>query len=918
MSFSVESKNNSEKQGNLQCRFGLFARIAVVALTLAKLNNLSANTITVRQDGTGNYTTIQAAVNAMAAKDTVIVGPGTYPERITFPSGKSGIAGSLTTLKTQTPGTVETWGFDTANCSFLHIEGFNVSVPTNQAGNSGIAIQSSNLEIVSNYVHDTLGVGIYSLYNYNNNRIIGNHIYNIGMGIIVWGTNCTVAGNDIERLRYYAPLGDADFIIFFGSNLELSNNFLHGSSASEIGPAHVDGFSSWDNNAQFVQHVRIENNQMQDFYHEGFIVAAAYYSNSYDIVICNNIFQGAQAWGVLAFNNLQNVQVYNNVFKDIPSNPVGINANASGSVYNNIFNNCTGWDSATSPSIGGNNIWYNPGGYIPGHFNGDLLNVNPLFVSTNDFHLQSNSPAIDAGVVATNVPFDIAGTPRPQGKTWDIGAYEYVPGGGDTTPPVISSVTATVVSNTAVAIAWSTGEAANGRVDYGTTTNYGSFVTNSAMVMQHSFMLTNLVSGTLYHYRVRSADASGNTTNSADFTFSMTPNAPAITTQPSGTTNIAGTTATFSVTATGTAPLSYQWLFNGANITNGGQFSGATGNTLVITNLQSLDIGNYQVVISNTGGSVTSSAAALGVIISGACDSPPSGLVGWWPGDGTANDIIGTNNGVLQGGAIASAAGMVGSAFNFDGTNSYVRIPDAPELRPTNLTIEAWVQFASLDSAGSGPPAGNQYIVFKQNPLSSNFEGYALTKTRNATGDVFSFAIASSSGQEASIQSVSLLTTGVWYHVAAVRGSNTMQLYVNGVLEAQGTISFPQSYGAYPLYFGTSGVTNWDRKLNGRLDEVSLYNRALSPVEILQIFAAGTAGKCKGTVSPPRFMTSILQNRNMVLTLSGNAGRNYGIQASSNAVNWTLVTNVVLTNSTVTVTLPANGNNQFYRAILLQ
>ncbi len=145
-----------------------------------------------------------------------------------------------------------------------------------------------------------------------------------------------------------------------------------------------------------------------------------------------------------------------------------------------------------------------------------------------------------------------------------------------------------------------------------------------------------------------------------------------------------------------------------------------------------------------------------------------------------------------------------------------------------------------------------------------------------------------------------------------------MQLYVNGVLEAQGTISFPQSYGAYPLYFGTSGVTNWDRKLNGRLDEVSLYNRALSPVEILQIFAAGTAGKCKGTVSPPRFMTSILQNRNMVLTLSGNAGRNYGIQASSNAVNWTLVTNVVLTNSTVTVTLPANGNNQFYRAILLQ
>jgi hypothetical protein len=902
----------------LQCRVGLFARIAAVALALANLNNLSANTLLVRQDGTGNYTTIQAAVNAMAAKDTVLVGPGTYAERITFPAGKSGVAGSLTTLKTETPGTVETWGFDTANCNFLHIEGFNVSVPTNLASDSGIAIQSSNLEIVSNYVHDTLGVGIYSLYNYNNNRVIGNHIYNIGMGIIIWGTNCTVAGNDIERLRYYSPLGDADFIIFFGSNLELSNNFLHGSAASEIGPAHVDGFSSWDNNAQFVQHVRIENNRMQDFYHEGFIVAAAYYSNSYDIVICNNIFQGAQAWGVLAFNNLQNVQVYNNLFKDIPSNPVGINANASGAVYNNIFNNCTGWDSATSPAIGGNNIWYNPGGYIPGHFNGDLLNVNPLFVSTNDFHLQSNSPAIDAGVVATVVPYDIAGTPRPQGKTWDIGVYEYVPGGGDTKPPVLSAVTATVVSNTATTISWNTDEAANGRVDYGTTTNYGSFVTNGALVLQHSFTLTSLTTGTLYHYRVRSTDASGNTTNSADFTFSMTPTAPAITSQPLGLTNIAGATATFSVTATGTGPLSYQWQFNNGNLANGGQFSGATSNTLTVTNLQLANIGNYQVVVTNGGGAVTSVMATLGVILPGACQSAPSGIVGWWPGDGSANDIIGTNNGVLQGGATASAAGEVGSAFSFDGTNGFVRIPDAPELRPTNFTIEAWVQFASLDSAGAGSPAGNQYIVFKQNPLSANFEGYALTKTRTTNGDVFALAIASSSGQEASIQAVTLLTTGVWYHVAAVRGSNTTQLFVNGRLEAQGTISFPQSYGAYPLYFGTSGESNWDRKLSGRLDEVSLYNRALSATEILAIYAAGTGGKCKVTAAPPRFVTSSMQNGNLVFTLSGSAGHSYGILASSNEQSWVQVTNVTLTNGSATFSLPVPGNNQFYRAMLLQ
>ena len=87
--------------------------------------------------------------------------------------------------------------------------------------------------------------------------------------------------------------------------------------------------------------------------------------------------------------------------------------------------------------------------------------------------------------------------------------------------------------------------------------------------------------------------------------------------------------------------------------------------------------------------------------VSGAgCLSAPPGLVGWWPGDGSASDIAGTNNGALQGGATASAAGLAGSAFAFDGTNGYVQIPDAAALRPTNLTVEVWVLFSALDSAG--------------------------------------------------------------------------------------------------------------------------------------------------------------------------------------------------------------------------
>jgi len=228
------------------------------------------------------------------------------------------------------------------------------------------------------------------------------------------------------------------------------------------------------------------------------------------------------------------------------------------------------------------------------------------------------------------------------------------------------------------------------------------------------------------------------------------------------------------------------------------------------------------------------------------CVSANGGLLGWWSGDGNANNIFGTNNGTLQGGATANTAGLVGSAFNFDGTNGFVQIPDSPLLRPTNLTIEAWVKFASLDSAGfGGSPAGDQYIVFRQNTRNSDFEGFDLSKTRVGATDVFRFLLASASGQTVEIHSSTIISTGAWYHVAAVRGSNFVQLYVNGALERQTNITFPQDYGNSPLYFGTSGQAFWDHKLKGNLDEVSIYDRALASNDIAAIFLAGSAGKCK-------------------------------------------------------------------------
>ena len=92
---------------------------------------------------------------------------------------------------------------------------------------------------------------------------------------------------------------------------------------------------------------------------------------------------------------------------------------------------------------------------------------------------------------------------------------------------------------------------------------------------------------------------------------------PAIVTQPQSTTNVVGTTASFSVTASGTAPLSYQWLSNGTNVT------GATGTNLSLNNVQVGQAGSYAVVVTNVAGSVTSAVALLTVWVPPAIVAQP-------------------------------------------------------------------------------------------------------------------------------------------------------------------------------------------------------------------------------------------------------------------------------------------------------
>jgi Ca2+-binding RTX toxin-like protein len=215
------------------------------------------------------------------------------------------------------------------------------------------------------------------------------------------------------------------------------------------------------------------------------------------------------------------------------------------------------------------------------------------------------------------------------------------------------------------------------------------------------------------------------------------------------------------------------------------------------------------------------------------CVPPPEGLVSWWQGEGDATDIVSGNDGTLQGGT-TFVPGLVGQAFSFDGIDDYIRVPNHPSLSPTEgLTIEAWVNFASTDGA-------HTIIAKCDNDCSYIFKDWD-------DDDKLSIELSESSFQDlASLRSSTSLPLETWVHVATTYDATegVVRLYMNGLEDASLAVGAnrPIRASLADVFIGATVVNS--QNFAGLIDEVSIYNRALSAEDIAAIFAAGSAGKC--------------------------------------------------------------------------
>jgi len=330
------------------------------------------------------------------------------------------------------------------------------------------------------------------------------------------------------------------------------------------------------------------------------------------LLSANSANTGAGAYGCL----LNNCTLANNL-----NGAYNCSLNNCIIYYNQLWNTefSTLSNCCTTPNPGGPNITNAPLFIDPSHMN---------------FHLQANSPCIEAGNNAFAVDsIDLDGNPRIVGPNVDMGAYEFPAPTYFTVQPQNQSINAgqTVTFNAA----------ATGPLPLA----YQWYFDGSSIqgATNASFALLNAAATNDGFYSVMVSNETV-VVGSSNAALVVVYPPPGIIFQPTNQVVLVGSNALFSVSATNDINMSYQWLFNGTNLIDGNGIVGSTGPQLAIISVPTSDAGAYQVIVANAFGSVTSSIAALNVLVPSAISLQP-----------VSQTVLSTSNLALTAGAIGTA-----------------------------------------------------------------------------------------------------------------------------------------------------------------------------------------------------------------------------------------------------------------------
>ncbi len=303
-------------------------------------------------------------------------------------------------------------------------------------------------------------------------------------------------------------------------------------------------------------------------------------------------------------------------------------------------------------------------------------------------------------------------------------------------------------------------------------------------------------------------------------------------------------------------------------------------------------------------------ALTLSTKLTPACLNLTNGLIAWWPGHSGTN-LMNSGDVAPVNGA-TNSPGYNGTAFLLDGNNDYWSVPDSTNFRPANLTVEGWVNFSGYGGLRTffGKPYGagvfDSFTVWLQDTTL-----HGVLTTPSGFGPILSYPLTPQLGR--------------WYHMAFTFDdtNDTQTLYLDGVAVAASAVTGSIVYDTRPFIIGAD-IENGSPAFfhHGQIDEVTLYDRALSAGDLAAIYAADSIGRCALTMPPApvvRLLNSSWSNGvfQAVITAPMSAARAI-VEASGDLQTWTPIqTNAPFTGMFLLVDPAAVApSNRFYRVRL--
>ncbi len=226
---------------------------------------------------------------------------------------------------------------------------------------------------------------------------------------------------------------------------------------------------------------------------------------------------------------------------------------------------------------------------------------------------------------------------------------------------------------------------------------------------------------------------------------------------------------------------------------------------------------------------------------------PTNGLVGWWPFNGNANDESGNgNNGTVNGATLTQDRfGNANNAFSFNGTNTFIEVQSSNTLQlNNNYSISLW--FKSNINNNNSP---YNYTILSKINYSGWYGGYEImTGDINPNGGIIH--TGNINGNFVFFGPANGVTQGTWYYIVFTFNGSQLRMYSNGQLIDSLNRTGSIQTGNDPLRFGRRGGSGiYNQWFNGLIDDIGIWNRALTQQEITALYISQTCNSSSNAIT---------------------------------------------------------------------